>query len=89
MSRYVIRSDHTAEGCLQTLDEVLALGPDALASYDFGCAVGDHSNHTCYTTVEAEDAVAALALLPQRVRAEARVVEVGKFKPEQILSFHR
>jgi 2-keto-3-deoxy-L-rhamnonate aldolase RhmA len=79
---------HTADGCLQTLDDVLALGSDALAGYDFACAVGDHSNHTCYTTVEAMDAIAARATLPPSVRAQAQVIEVGKFTPEQIRSFH-
>jgi hypothetical protein len=79
---------HTADGCLQTLDDVLALGSDALASYDFACAVGDHSNHTCYTTIEAMDAIAARAVLPPSVRAQAQVIEVGKFTPEQIRSFH-
>jgi hypothetical protein len=79
---------HTADGCLQTLDDVLALGSDALAHYDFACAVGDHSNHMCFTTVEAIDSVAARATLPQTVRANAQVIEVGKFTPEQIRSFH-
>jgi hypothetical protein len=88
MSRYVIQSMHTADGCLQTLDDVLALGSDALARYDFACAVGDHSNHTCYTTVDAVDAIAARAALPSSVRAQAQVIEVGKFTPEQIRSFH-
>ena len=88
MSRYAVQSMHTADGCLQTLDDVLGLGPDALARYDFACAVGDHSNHICYTTVEAIDSVAARATLPPSVRAQAQVVEVGKFTPEQIKLFH-
>jgi len=88
MSRYAIQSMHTADGCLQTLDDVLALGSDALARYDFACAVGDHSNHICYTTVEAMDFIAARATLPPSVRAQAQVIEVGKFTPEQIRSFH-
>jgi hypothetical protein len=88
MSRYAIQSVHTADGCLQTLDDVLALGADALTHYDFACAAGDHSNHICYTTVEAIDAIAARATLPASVSAQAQVTEVGKFTPEQILSFH-
>jgi hypothetical protein len=88
MSRYVVQSMHTADGCLQTLDDVLALGSDALARFDFACAVGDHANHTCYTTVEAMDAIAARATLPPSVRAQAQIIEVGKFTPEQIRSFH-
>jgi hypothetical protein len=88
MSRYLIQSMHSADGCLQTLDDVLALGPDALAGYDFACAVGDHSKHICYTTVDAIDAIAARATLPPSVRAQVELVEVGKFTPEQIRSFH-
>jgi hypothetical protein len=89
MSRFTIQAAHTPEGCLQTLDEVLALGPSALANYDFACAVGDHSNHMCYTIVEAANEAAARATLPERVRSTAQVVEVGKFTPEQIRSFHQ
>jgi hypothetical protein len=88
MPRYLIESSHTPEECLKALDEVLAQGPEALARYDFGCAVGDHSNHRAYTMIEAANEVAARNILPMLLRGKAQVIEVGKFTPEQIRSFH-
>ena len=85
MARYLIQSPHTPEECLQALDENLAQGPDALARYDWGCMAGDH---TGYAIVEAASEAAARSTVPPRVRGKARVVELAKFTPEQIQSFH-
>ncbi len=88
MARYLIQTAHTPEECLQGLDDVLAQGSDVLARYDFGCAVGDHSNHVCYTSVEASSEAQARAQLPRSIADKANVTEVGKFTPTQIKSFH-
>jgi hypothetical protein len=88
MARFFIQSTHTPEQCLATLDAALAQGRDVLAQYDFGCAVGDHSNHVCYTTVEAKDAADARRLIAGPLQSTAQVVEVGKFTEQQIRSFH-
>jgi hypothetical protein len=88
MARYFIQASHTPEECLMGLDEILAQGPNMLASYDFGCAVGDHSNHVCQTTLEAPDEAAARQSIPSRIRDRARVTEIGKFTAEQVRSFH-
>jgi len=89
MARFLIQSPHTPEECLQALDEVLAQGPNVLAGYDFGCAIGDHSNHASYTLVEADNAAAARSTLPKLLSAKAVITEVGKFTPEQIRAFHQ
>ncbi len=88
MARYFIQASHSPAECLQGLDEILAQGPDVLSAYDFACAVGDHSNHTCQTTIEAANEAAARRTIPSLIRDRARIVEVGKFTPEQIRSFH-
>jgi hypothetical protein len=88
MARYFIQASHTPAECLQGLDTILAQGPDVLSNYDFGCAVGDHSNHICQTTVEAPDEAAARSTIPSLIRDRARVIEIGKFTPEQVRSFH-
>jgi len=53
MARYHIRSAHTTEDCLGTLDQFVAQVPNDLPRWDFGCAAGDHSNHVAYAVVEA------------------------------------
>jgi hypothetical protein len=88
MARFFIQAAHTPEECLATLDAALAQGRDMLARYDFGCAVGDHSNHVCYVTVEAKDAADARRLIAGPLANKAQVVEVGKFTEQQIRSFH-
>jgi len=88
VARFLIQAPHTPENCLEALDELLARGPHLLGSYDFGCAVGDHSNHMCCTLLEAHDEAAARSSLPGILGATAIVTEVGKFTPEQVRSFH-
>jgi hypothetical protein len=88
MARYTIQSTHSPQDCLATLDAALAQGRDMLAQYDFGCAVGDHSNHTCFVTLEAESETAARRLIAGPIAEQARVVEVGKFTEAQIRSYH-
>ena len=85
MARYFIESPHTKEECLQALDEILAEGPEVLARYDWGCMAGDH---TGYATIEAGSEASARNMVPALVRNKTRVIEVGKFTPGQIRSFH-
>ena len=85
MKRYIIESPHTAEECLRTLDEELAKGKDVLAKFDFGCKSGDH---TAYALVDMNSRDEAIKLVPAFLQSKARIVEVGKFTPEMIKSFH-
>jgi hypothetical protein len=45
-------------------------------------------DHTGWAVVEAGSETAARGMVPVLVRGKARIVEVGKFTPEQIRSFH-
>ncbi len=83
--RFMITSPHTAEQCLAALDDLSAHAPNLLAKMDFGCKAGDH---TGYAVVHAENADAARNMLPESLRASAKVVELNKFTQEQIKSFH-
>jgi hypothetical protein len=89
MARYYVQASHTPEECLQGLDDILAQGDGAISRYDFGCAVGDHSNHVCMTTVEAANEAAARGMLPRGIAPRAQVTEVGKFTADQVRSFHK
>lgn len=86
MSRYLIESPHTKEECLRTLDEILAKGAETLNKFDWGCGSGDH---TGYALIEGENESRVRNMLPGFLREKARVIQVGKFTPDQIRSFHK
>lgn len=86
MARYIIASPHTAEECLRALDEVLDRGPRLLANYEWGCMAGDH---TGYLVTEASSESEAQSEIPAFVRSKARIVQLNKFTPEEIASFHQ
>ena len=88
VKRYLVESPHTPEECLRSLDEVLAMGRDRLAQCDFACAAG--GVHTAWAIVDADSESAARNnWVPSFLRSKARIVEVGKFTPEQIESYHK
>ena len=86
MPEYLIESPHTKEDCLQALDELKDTDPRLLNETWFGCVGGDH---TGYSTVAATSESEARSRLPGFLRSKARVVEVSKFTPQQIESFHK
>jgi hypothetical protein len=86
MARYIIESPHKPEECLKALDEELAKGKEILDKFEFGCKAGDH---TGYALVEANTRTDVLnKYVPSFIQDRARIVEVGKFTPEMIKSFH-
>jgi len=85
MPRYLIESPHTKEECLRALDELVEEDPQLLDKYEFGCMAGEH---TGYATVEAASEADAEKLVPEFLRGKAKIVELTKFTPEQVRSFH-
>ncbi len=86
MARYLIESSHLKQECLRALYDMIALGPEFLAKFDWGCLGG---NHTVWAIVEAPTEGAARNLLPPNVRNRARLTAVSKFTPEQIGAFRQ
>ncbi|WP_406660933.1 hypothetical protein V7O66_14000 [Methanolobus sp. ZRKC3] len=86
MTKYLVESPHTSEGCLKALDEMLAMGPDVLAQYDFGCMV---DVHTGWVILDAENEAEALKIVPESLRSEARAIALNKFTPEEIAAYHK
>ncbi|MBI5644222.1 MAG: hypothetical protein HY954_12195 [Deltaproteobacteria bacterium] len=84
--KYLIETPHTKEECLKALDEILAKGQEVLSKFDWGCVAGDH---TGYALVEAENEAKARNMIPAFLNKKARIIQVGKFTPEQIRSFHK
>ena len=85
MKRFLIETPHKAEDCLRVLDEELAKGPDVLATFEYGCMTGDH---TGYAIVDAGTREDAGQLVPSFLLGSAKIVEVGKYTPAMIRSFH-
>ena len=81
MTKFIVESPHTEEECLGAMDEMLAMGPDVLDQYHFGCMSGEH---TGWAMVDAESESEALEIVPGSIRGKARAVKVEKFTPEQI-----
>ena len=86
MKRYLIETLHKAEDCLKALDEELAIGPQVLGKFDYGCMEGDH---TGYAIIDAETREDAIRLVPTFLQTTAKIVEVGKYTPDMIRSFHK
>jgi hypothetical protein len=84
MSTFLIVSPHTAEECLAVMDEVNKT--KELTAWDWGCMSG---NHTAYRTVKAADENAALAMVPESVRAKAQVYKVTKMTPAMLETAHK
>lgn len=82
---YLIESKHTNEECLNALDQIVAQNPQLLEKCYMACMAG---NHTGWATVEAQNESEARNMLPTNLRQNANVVEVSKFTPAQIQSFH-
>ncbi len=86
MARFMIESPHKPEECLKALDEELAKGKEVLDKFEFGCKAGDH---TGYALVDSNTRNEALTkYVPSFIQEKARIVEVGKFTPDMIKSFH-
>jgi len=86
MARYMIESPHKPEECLKALDEELAKGKDILDKFEFGCKTGDHTGYALVDANTRDDALNKY--VPKFIQEKVRIVEVGKFTPEMIKSFH-
>jgi hypothetical protein len=86
MKRYLIETPHKVEDCLRALDEELAKGQQVLGKFEYGCMAGDH---TGYAIVDAESREDAIALVPTFLQSTAKIVEVVKYTPDMIRSFHK
>jgi len=86
MKRYLIETPHKAEDCLRVLDEELAKGPEVLDKFEYACMAGDH---TGYAIIDANTRDDAAKLVPTFLLESAKIVEVAKFTPDMIRSFHK
>ncbi len=83
---FLLTSTHTPEQCLSALDTMAAKNQKLLSKMEWGCKSGDHSG---YAFVEAADEKAAIAMLPEEGRANAKATKVTKFTPQMLKDIHK
>ncbi len=83
MDRYLIESPHELKDCALMLQQLKAMG--YLHHFDWGCKAGVH---TGWAIIEAENEAQARLAVPPLVRAQAHIVKLNRFKPEEVDSLH-
>lgn len=84
MPSYLVISPHTHEDCSKVLGDLLAMG--YLTHFDWGCRDGEH---TGWAIIEADNKAEAMMVVPPLARASARVVQIGKFTPDEVRAMHK
>lgn len=85
-SVYFVQAPHTPEQCLANLTDTKAKGDAFLAKFEFGCMSGDH---TGYAFLEGKSVDDVRQMLPKDIQANAKIVKVDKFTPEQVEKLHK
>jgi hypothetical protein len=84
---FLIETKHTPEACLSSLDEILKYNPKFLEKIYLGCKSGVHEG---WAEVKAGSKSEALeTYIPVKLRADARVIKVGRFTADQIRAMHK
>lgn len=84
MNRYIVETKHKKEQCANVMKNFTAYGH--ITHFDWGCESGVC---TGWAIIEADSKGEALLSVPALVRNTTRVVEIKKFSPEKIQSFHK
>jgi len=84
--QYLIETTHKPEDCVAALDKMVAQDKKLLSKVEWGCLSGDH---TGYVIVDASSEQDARAMLPESLRAGAKVIKVSKFTPKEIAALHQ
>jgi hypothetical protein len=85
MPLYLIKTRHSAENCLGSLDEQVAYNARSIEEFVYTCSEGEHAG---YAVVEANNRNEAVNILPEILRREATVWKADRFTREDIRSFH-
>jgi len=83
MPRFLIEVPHDSDTvtCARVVQVFLKTGSHFLTNADWGCRDGDHR---AFIIAEVDSHEEARMIVPVAFRASAKVVRIGKFKPEQI-----
>ena len=88
MPRYLIEIRHADdyEGCVKALDALMTLGSHLVSHAEFGCEDGVHCG---WLLVEVGNRSEAEAIVPPPLRADARIILLRKWAPEEITAMAR
>ena len=88
MAKYLIEIQHPddAEGCIRALEALSTLGSHLVSNADFGCEDGVHCG---WLVVEVGDRREAELIVPPPLRADARVIQLRRWTPEEIAAMAR
>jgi hypothetical protein len=86
MPRYLIELTHDDEhdACVRALHAVQQYGSHLVTHMEWGCRDGVHSG---WSMGECEDRNEALQMVPPEMRQDARIVEIDKFTPAEIIEW--
>lgn len=83
MKKFLVISNHSGEDCIRALKESLAIG--YLTHFDWGCKDGVH---TGWAVLEAESKAQAMMSVPTFLRDQATIVQLYKFRADQVIAMH-
>lgn len=83
MPRFLIEVEHEegVSSCMQVIQTFLQTGSHFLSNADWGCKDGEHK---AWIIVDVDSKEEALNVLPPVFRSEAKVIQLNKFKMEDI-----
>ena len=85
MATFLVESHHTARECVWALRQILRQEPADLDQFDWGCRDGVHVG---WAIVEADSKFDVQATIPRVLRPQARIVQLNRFTPVEIMAFH-
>lgn len=80
MSRFLIKSKHTAEDCRMAVKHFREHHANFLTHFEWGCYDNDH---TAYAIVDAETHEQAKMAVPPLFRDKAEVIKLTNFDPKK------
>lgn len=80
MSRFLIKSFHTAEDCRMAVKHFREHYANFLTHFEWGCYDNDH---TAYAIVDAETHEQAKMAVPPLFREKAEVIKLTNFDPKK------
>ena len=83
MAKFLIEVPHEAEkrACLRAIQILLQTGSHYLTNAEFGCYDGEHK---AWVIIEVDSKEQARGILPPVYRSQAKIVNLSKFKLEEV-----
>jgi len=83
MAKFLIEVPHEAEkrACLRAIQILLQTGSHYLTNAEFGCYDGEHK---AWVMIEVDSKEQARGILPPVYRSRAKIVNLSKFKLEEV-----